>query len=217
MCFTSGINNTLWPCMILLRVKRTERYSCKNLRISSEHIDMIGSKKCLNTATDWIIVLAELVRSQRMYFYAFYSSQVLWMLTLYIERQLEWTIMAQEIQNIWGVMGSWYLTLPMLSCVIPGHHSCQALIRQLTPNNQMCCSCPIGPRAASQGRKLITEYNGKLWHLQTAQRLFHARQVFQPVMLRQINPLSCTKMDLIDQSNTVITSLLYARNDCGAK
>ena len=135
-----------------------------------------------------------------MYFYAFYSSQVLWMLTLYIVRQLEWAIMAQDIQNIWGVMGSWFLTLPMLSCVIPGHHSCQALIRQFTLNDQMCCSCPIGPRAASQGRKLITEYNGKLWHLHTAHRPL-VFQVFQPVMLWQINTLSCTKMDSIDQLN----------------
>ena len=176
--------------MILLRI---ERCSCEILRISSEHlaytiyIDMIGAKKYLNIAADWIIVISELVRSQRMYFYAFYSWQVLWMLTLYvyIERQLEWTIMAQDIQNIWCVMGSLYLTLPMLSCVISAHHSCQALICQFTLNDQMCCSCPMGPRAASQGPKLITEYNCKLWHLLTAPRIFHARQVFKAVKLWQ--------------------------------
>ena len=148
-----------------------------------------------------------------MYFYSFSLLTILWMHTIYTMGQLERTITAEDNWNPWGVT-KW--TLCITSCVIPAHHSCQTLIRLFTLNDQMCCSCPIGPRAASHGPKLITEGNGKMLHLQTVQRdsfsllaNFFASHV-------AIN-LSCIKMKSIDQlNNGMITSLFFTALKCGS-
>ena len=61
-------------------------------------------------------------------------------------------------------------------------HSCPSQLSSthlpVTLNDQMCCSCPEGPRAASHGPKLITEGNGKMLHLQTVQRDFFSLLAF---------------------------------------
>jgi len=96
-----------------------------------------------------------------------------------------------------------------MSRVIPAHHSCQTLIRLFTLNDQMCCSCPIGPRAASHGQKLITEGNGKMLHLQTVQRDFFIITGNFSASHFAIN-LSCVRMKSIDQlNNGMITSLFF--------
>ena len=96
--------------------------------------------------------------------------------------------------------GSSKRTLRIMSCVIPAHHSCQTLIRLFTLNDQMCCSCPIGPRVASHGQKLITEGNGKMLHLQTVQRDSFSLLAKFSASHVAIN-LSCVKMKSIDQLN----------------
>merc|ERR1711981_936121 len=78
-----------------------------------------------------------------------------------------------------------------------------------TLNDQMCCSCPIGPRAASHGQKLITEGNGKMLHLQTVQWDFFSLLANCSASHVAIN-LICVKMKSIDQlNNGMITSLFF--------
>jgi len=74
----------------------------------------------------------------------------------------------------------------------------------------MCCSCPIGPRAASHGQKLITEGNGKILHLQTVQGDFLSLLATFSASHGAIN-LICVKMMSIDQlNNGMITSFFTA-------
>ena len=187
----------------------------ENTFAKDPHIDLTGAKKYLFRATDWIMVVVRISEKSENVFL------LLLLLTSFMDANIiHWKTTGMDN---YGTGHTKYLRCYGLFVFNTPHvvmcHSCPSQLSSthlpVTLNDQMCCSCPMGLRAASQGPKLITEYNGKLWLLHTAHRPFHAWQVFQPVMLWQINTLSCTKMDSIDQLNYGYFITLW-KERCGA-